>query len=464
MNQPLHYLDIASLAKMIQAREISPIEVTQYMLDRIEQVDAKLNSYLYVSHELALQQAKQAESEISRGEYRGLLHGIPLGIKDLFWVKDLPCTGGMGIHQDFIPTENATVVDRLIKAGAVILGKLHMTEGAYASHHPAFNMPFNPWSEKIWTGASSSGSGIAVAAGLCFAALGSDTGGSIRFPAAANGITGLKPTWGAVSRFGCYELSGSLDHIGPMARTTEDVALLYSTIAGYDPKDVTSLDSDVRILDGSIPSLAGLKIGVDEAWMYKGVDIEVQQSLQNMIKILQKQGAIICPIHMPNTKFLNEHWEVHCGVQTAIAHEATYPLMKAGYGEALSRLIETGHQTPATLYQQLLTGGVLFTGKLNQIFMQVDTILAPVQPYAAPSLERLSRLVNDSEENSKMVKFTSPFNISSHPCLSLPAGFTHENFPLGCQFIAQKGQEKLLCNLGIALQKITDWHLQHPVA
>lgn len=237
----LHYLEIAALAPLIRARKLSPVELTEAMLTRVAALDRQLHAYTRVTAEQAREEARVAETQIMRGEYRGPLHGIPLALKDLFWTKGVATAAGTTVHADFVPNEDATVVRRLREAGAIILGKLQLTEGAFAIHHPSITPPVNPWDADHWCGASSSGSGVATAAGLCFASLGSDTGGSIRFPCAANGLTGLKPTWGRVSRHGAFELAALLDHVGPIARSAADARLLFDAIEGHDPLDPTSL-------------------------------------------------------------------------------------------------------------------------------------------------------------------------------------------------------------------------------
>ena len=216
------------------------MELTQAMLDRIESLDARMHAYAKVTPELALDQARKAEAEIMQRRYRGALHGVPIALKDLCYTKGIPTAAGMPIHRDFRPTYDGTVVRRLNDAGAVCLGKLQLTEGAFADHHPSVVPPVNPWHPDHWSGASSSGSGVATAAGLCFGSLGSDTGGSIRFPSAACGVTGLKPTWGRVSRYGVFELAASLDHLGPMCRWAADTGIMLGAIAGADTDDPTA--------------------------------------------------------------------------------------------------------------------------------------------------------------------------------------------------------------------------------
>src|SRR4051795_12647075 len=241
----LHYLGLVDVGRKIQAKELSPVEATKAMLGRIEKLDSKLKSFAHVMADSALADAATAEKEIASGRIKGPLHGVPVAVKDLCWAKGAPAAHGMTIHRDFRPTEDATVVARLKEAGAIILGKLQQTEGAYADHHPKIDPPKNPWNADLWPGASSSGSGVATAAGLCFGSLGSDTGGSIRFPSAANGITGLKPTWGRVSRHGVFALAESSDHVGPMARSAADAGAILGVIAGRDSSDPTTLVAPV---------------------------------------------------------------------------------------------------------------------------------------------------------------------------------------------------------------------------
>jgi amidase len=223
MSQALHYLELTELADLIAERAISSVEATRAQLARIAELDGQLKSYAVVTADLALAQAQAADAEIAVGGRRGPLHGVPIGIKDLFWTRDAPTAAGMAVHRDFRPSADAAVVERLRSAGAIVLGKLQMTEGAYSDHHPSVDPPRNPWNANYWTGISSSGPAVATAAGLCYAAICSDTGGSIRWPCGATGLTGLKPTWGRVSRFGVFELAGSMDHIGPIARSATAV-------------------------------------------------------------------------------------------------------------------------------------------------------------------------------------------------------------------------------------------------
>ena len=242
---PLHFASLTEVAALLKAGELSPVELTQMMLERIDRVDDELKSYATVTSERALKAARQAELEILAGNYRGQLHGIPIAVKDLCFTKGTRTMGGMGVLKDFVPDYDATVISRLESAGAVLLGKLNLTEGAMLGYHRDFDIPVNPWNADYWAGASSSGSGVATAAGLCFASLGTDTGGSIRYPSMANGVVGLKPTYGRVSRYGVLPLSETLDHVGPMTRRSADAAIMLEAIAGHDINDATSLRDPV---------------------------------------------------------------------------------------------------------------------------------------------------------------------------------------------------------------------------
>jgi amidase len=239
----VHYLTLVDIGRRIASREVSPVALTERMLDRIRRIDPGLKSYATVMNEGAREAARAAEREIAAGKYRGPLHGVPIAVKDLCYTKGIRTMGGTAVRKDFVPDVDATVVSKLRDAGAVLLGKLNLSEGATAGYNPAFDVPLNPWNLDRWPGMSSSGSGVATAAGLCYAAIGTDTGGSIRNPSSANGVVGLKPTYGRVSRYGVLAMAESLDHVGPMARSVADVAIMFDAIAGRDPKDPTSLDA-----------------------------------------------------------------------------------------------------------------------------------------------------------------------------------------------------------------------------
>lgn len=461
-NTDLHYWEATELARRIRTREISPVEVTQAILDRISSLDPALHSYALVLPEQALEQAREAEHALMHDGPLGPLHGVPVAVKDLCWLAGSPTAAGTTIHKDFVPSEDATVVSKLKAAGAVVLGKLQLTEGAFATHHPSVPEPVNPWHPNHWAGASSSGSGVATAAGLCYASIGTDTGGSVRFPAAANGLTGIKPTWGRVSRYGVFELGASLDHVGPIARSAADAALMLGSIAGHDPRDPTSLPQAHLELSTAGQDLRDLRIGVDWQWNSEGTDDVISQAIGRVIDVLRGLNGQIRNIRFPGVRTVVDEWEINCGVEVAVAHADTFPRLSAQYGPALTRLIEIGRNTSAMRYQEALLNRAAFRGKVNKLMQDIDLLVVPVQPFAAPTHEQLGALAQDPELNSRLIQFTAPFNSSGHPAMTLPCGFTASGMPIAFQLVARHGEEALLCRAGMAFQQATDWHRRHP--
>src|SRR6516165_10824157 len=312
-SDPVHYLSLTDVSERLRRGELKPTALSEMILARIAQHDGALKSYTTLLADRAMAKARQAEAELDRGFWRGLLHGVPIAVKDLCYTDYAPTAAGMRIHRDFVPPYTCTVVERLERAGAIILGKLSMTEGAFAIHHPDMPTPVNPWHGDVWTGASSSGSGAATAAGLCYGSLGSDTGGSIRFPSAACGLTGLKPTWGRVSRYGVFPLSETLDHIGPMTRTAADCAAMLAAIAGADPRDPTALPAPVpdyvAALGGGI---RGLRVGIAQAYAFDGVSEPVRGVLNTAGDVLVDLGARLVAVEFPTLAEASTAWAHIC--------------------------------------------------------------------------------------------------------------------------------------------------------
>jgi amidase len=457
------WLDLSTVARLIREQMLSAEQVTQAQLRRIERLDTKLHAYACVTSELALTQARAADQRQAQGQALGPLHGVPIAVKDLCWTAGIPTAAGMQIYKDFAPDQDATVVKRLREAGAVLLGKLQMTESAFSGHHPLTVVPVNPWEASAWTGVSSSGSGVATAAGLCFGSLGTDTGGSIRFPSAACGVTGLKPTWGRVSRYGVFELAASLDHIGPMCRTAEDCGLMLGVLAGADPKDPTALQAPVPDYSAdNKDNLSGLRIGWDAAYALNDVEPEVAQAVKQTLAVLEKLGAQIVPIAMPEVGDLVENWVPHCGIEAAVAHTNTYPSRRAEYGSMLAGLLDIGNKLTATDYQRILLQRATHTGQLNAVLMQVDLILMPAMPFAAPSTERIANLRKEPGYRRLMSRFTAPTDMSGHPTLTFPAGETASGLPVAAQLVSGHLNEGLLVRAGSAFQNATQWHLRRP--
>jgi len=458
----IHYLELTDLTRRIHAGEMSSVRATQASLARIEALDDTLHSFALVLSEQALAQAREADAQISRGEIKGPLHGAPIAVKDLCWMQDIPTAAGTIVHRDYRPAEDATVVRRLQAAGAVILGKLQLTEGAYADHHPQVTPPVNPWHAAHWSGASSSGSGSATAAGLCYGSLGSDTGGSIRFPSAANGLTGLKPTWGRVSRHGVFELAATLDHIGPMTRSARDAAAMLGAIAGADENDPTALQDAVPdYLAGIGQGLRGVRIGIAPAWTEEA-DATTRQAIASAVEIVRGLGAQVSEISFPDVAQMVEDWFPLCGVEAAVAHEATYPARKDEYGPALSALIELGRALSGMDYQKIILRRNDFRGRVAALFRTIDLLLVPAQGFASPTLATMATLGEDAALMRSLLGFTCPFDMSGSPTITLPCGFTETGTPVAFQFVGAHLAEELLCRAGHAFQQATEWHKRHP--
>jgi len=463
MEDELAWMTVGALADAYRKKTLSPVEVTEHFLRRIEAYEPDLNAYACITAEHALQSAKQCERDFQRGRFKGPLHGIPVGLKDLCFTRDIPTAAGMRVHREFRPDFDATVAERLQQAGTVLLGKLQLTEGGFARHHPEIAAPRNPWNPELWTGVSSSGSGVAIAAGLCAASIGTDTGGSIRYPAAANGVTGLKPTWGRVSRHGMFELAASLDHVGPICRSAEDCGLMLQAMAGPDARDPTSLDAMVPdYLAGAATSLSGIRIGVDESYNGTGADAETLSALARAIDALKGLGAQIVPVTVPDTMPSIEDWPLHCQIEAAVAHADTYPAHKDAYGPWLSAGLENGLSLPAVLFQQMRLRRMAFTGRLRTLLGQVDLLLTPVQPFAAPLLEDMDAIEPSPEGLAGLLRFTVPFNMAGVPAISLPAGLTAAGYPVAIQLVARDLGEPMLIRAGRVLQRHTRWHLDRP--
>ncbi|RPH44775.1 MAG: amidase [Burkholderiales bacterium] len=457
------WLDMGELARRIRAREVSATEVAQAMLRRIERHDPTLRAYALVTPELALGQARDADAALARGEATGPLHGVPIAVKDLCWTRGVRTAAGTVVHRDFVPEVDGTVVRRLREAGAVLLGKLQMTEAAFSAHHPQVTPPRNPWNHDAWTGSSSSGSGVAVAAALTHGAIGSDTGGSIRFPSAACGVTGLKPTWGRVSRFGAFELAASLDHLGPMCRSAADCGRMLGAIAGADADDPTALPVPVPdYLAGDTHSLAGVRIGIDEAWTSDRVEPEVVAALHAALEVLRRLGAVPVAVRMPPTDPVVAAWRPICAAEAALAHDATFPSRRDEYGPMLAGVLDAGRALSALDYQRALLVRADFTGRMNALMTGVDLLLMPAMPLAGASLERITDLRRDPDHRIWLQRFSAPSDMTGQPTITLPAGLSQAGLPVAVQLVGAALREDLLVRAGRAVQAVTDWHLQRP--
>jgi amidase len=459
----VHYKSLIETAEAIKARRLSAVELTKAILERIERLDGRLKSYTTVTSDLALAQARRAEDEIQSGRYRGPLHGIPIAVKDLCYTQDIPTTAGMIIHKDFRPTYDATVVKRLAEAGAVLLGKLHMTEGACMEHHPELPRPTNPWKAELWTGVSSSGSGVATTAGLCYASLGSDTGGSIRFPSACNNLTGVKPTWGLVSRHGIFDLAASYDTIGPMARSAADAAAMLAALAGYDANDPTSLSAPVPDYLGGLDGVLGargLRIGVDTDYNEAGADPETIRLINAAASVLGELGAELRPVKFPDPEPLFTYLLDLIMVELAVTHRETYPSRAEHYGPWVGSGIDRGLKAKPVDIGRGSIERDKFKGRFTRLFDAADVVLLPVFRDGTPTWSEATERSNT--DMNGFMRFTAPLNAVGAPSLTLPCGFSGDRRPVGFQLIGPLCSEAMLLKAGHAYQQATGWHTLHP--
>lgn len=463
-NTPLHYMTITELAALIKSREISPVEVTEQMLSRIEDLDGRYMSYATVMADHARKAARQAEDEISGGRYLGPLHGVPIAVKDLCFTRGVRTMGGSKVYADHIPTYDSTVVARLESAGAILLGKLNLTEGAMGGYNPEFQIPRNPWNPDRWTGSSSSGSGVATAAGLCFGSLGSDTGGSIRFPAASCGVVGLKPTWGRVSRYGVLALAESLDHVGPLTRSTADAGIVLQAIAGQDPDDPTSLPDAVPDMLGELDlGVKGVRIGLDEKYATAGVDAELAQAVLEGVKVMEGLGAEIVEVQMPDVDSYLPAWRVICPAEAVAAHSEHYPARADDYGPWFRGWLELGTTISGADYAKASNQRAECNGLIRQVFQEIDVLACPSTigpPY--PVTTEMGYGPMDDRRGTEFQRYTAPYDYNGAPTLSVPCGLNSERLPLSLQFVGKHLAEPLLCRIGHAYEQATDWHDLHP--
>jgi amidase len=473
---PVHYQTLVDVATQIARGELSATQVTNAMLSRIGALEPTLHAYYTVMAERALQAAAAADVAHAEGRSLGRLHGVPIAVKDLCHMRGAPTTAGHHFRREQISSENATVVTRLEAAGAIVIGKLATTEGAMVGYHQDFEVPRNPWGElDRWPGVSSGGSGVATAAGLCFAALGTDTGGSIRFPSAANGIVGLKPTWGRVSRHGVLDLGPTLDHIGPMTRSVRDAARMLSVIAGRDLQDVTSLSTPPDDYEAELErGVVGLRIGWDEAYATTGVEPYVADAMRDAISQLAHAGALIVEVKVPAFEADElAAWNTLAAAEAAAVHANTFPAKQDEYGVYFREFLAAGRQTSALDLANAVFARKRACGRIAPVFDTIDCLLSPTL-----ASESFRYNHEDAYDGVDMTKGTlagvplgflarnTPFiviwDFNGYPTLSVPCGFSADGIPLSLQLVAAPLKESTLCRVGHAFEQANDFHLQHP--
>lgn len=453
----LHYKTISEIAPKLKKKELSPVDLTNVMLERIDDVDEQINSYITVMKQEALEDTKRAEQEIVDGSYRGPLHGVPIAVKDLLNTKGVRTTSGSKVLADNIPDMDATVITKLREAGAIILGKLNMHEFAFGvtNQNNHYGDAKNPWDIERTPGGSSGGSGAAVAAGLAFAAIGSDTGGSIRTPAALCGIYGLKPTFGRVSKYGAIPLAWSLDHIGPMTRSVEDLAIVLEAIAGFDSNDPTSVKKSVpRYQSDRQANLAGMKIGVPTNYFFDFVEEEVEQSVRNAIASMEKQGATLVDVTIPELSLAEFSELVTIQSEAAAYHHEMLKEKSHLYGNDVRTTLQAGELVTAAQYIQAQQARRKIQEAISRAFAEVDVIAAPSLPMTAPKWKENFKIIKGESKavTAEFVRFAAPANLTGIPSLSLPTGFSSAGLPMSMQLMGRPFEELRLLQVASVLE------------
>jgi len=461
LSDDLHWLDLGTVASRIASGALRSRDVLEETLSRIARLDQHLNAYISIFSDRALVAADRADAARKRGDALGPLHGVPIGIKDIFEISGEVMTAGMPSRVAQRATRTATVVRRLEAAGAILIGTQNVAEGVFGEYLPPYGLPVNPWDAGRWAGASSGGSAVAVAAGLCYGAVGSDTGGSIRMPSAVNGATGLKPTWGRVSRHGVFELAATLDHIGPIARNAADAARLFDVIAGLDPDDPTSRNDPVPSLTALLhQGVSGMTVGLDFIWIEEGVHPAVSEAVLDCARLLEQQGARIVPVSLPVLNDVVDIWYDVCAAQTARAHHESFADHANSYSAALSAIIRHGQAMPATILQEAQIRRMDYSGRLIRRLSEVDLVAIPVLPFEPPTLAQTRQM--DRALIDALHRFTCPFTLSGAPCITFPGGFTRGGLPLAVQLVAKPLAEPTLVQAAHAFQRTTSFHLACP--
>lgn len=461
-------LSLAELASRIKRREVSPVEAVDATLARIEAVDPKLSAYITVFGEQARDVAKAAETMIAAGHDLGPLHGVPIALKDNVATKGQRTTAGSRILANWHPDADATVTSRLRRAGAIFTGKLNMHEFAWGgtSDNPHYGAVRNPWNPSRFPAGSSGGSGAAVAARMCFGAIGTDTGGSIRLPSAINGIVGIRPTYGRVSNHGIVPLAWSMDTAGPMARTVEDCALMFGAIAGHDAADpasarVPTADYTVRLGDG----VQGLRIGIVPGYFFHHLQPPVHAAVTAALKTLEQAGADVVEVDIRNI-----HGNISAQLTIESAEPSTYHQRwlrerPEDYGADVRTLLEVGEMLLATHYLQAQRYRSLLRSEFLDAFRRVDVFLCPTLPFTATPVGAMEVVIENGEPEdmlSAIMQYTGVPSLTGLPALAVPCGFDPDGLPVGMQLIGRPFDEATLFRIGAAYQALTDFHTRAP--
>jgi aspartyl-tRNA(Asn)/glutamyl-tRNA(Gln) amidotransferase subunit A len=449
-------LTLAGLSREFLARRLSPVEVVNVLLERIE-VD-ETNSFVTVTAERALERASLSEREILAARYRGPLHGVPVALKDIIYTRGVRTTMGSALYSGHVPDHCATVARKLEEAGSILIGKTNTHEFAYGptGDRSYFGATKNPHDTRRITGGSSGGSGAAVAANLCYGALGSDTGGSIRIPAALCGIVGMKPTFGRVSKSGVFPLSWTLDHVGPISRTVEDNAMMLNVLAGHDQEDPYSVDLPAEDFTRDLDTgLRGAGIGIPSSFYFDHVEEEVGARVREAIEVFRSLGAQVREVEIPNLVDTLHAHRLILGAEAYAVHRERLENEPEMLGEEVSERLMDGERVKAYRYANARRRGVLAAGEFDRALQDVDVLLTPTLPIAATEIGQREIGIGDYEESvrSALTRFTGPTDLTGHPSLSIPCGATASALPVGFQLIGRPFDEASLYRFGHAYEE-----------
>jgi aspartyl-tRNA(Asn)/glutamyl-tRNA(Gln) amidotransferase subunit A len=473
-HKPLDSLEFATierLSPLLTNKKISPVELVQLFLRRIEALNGRLNAFLTITTELALEQARAAERELLRGRRRGPLHGIPIALKDNIWTRGIRTTAGSLILRDFVPTADAGVARRLLRAGAVLLGKTNLHEFAYGitSENPHYGPTRNPWDISRISGGSSGGSAAAIAAGLCVAAVGTDTGGSIRVPAALCGIVGLKPTFGRVTRHGVVPLALSFDHVGPLTRGAADAAILLGILAGRDPLDPATVARPHEDFHGaSARKPRKLRLARPREFFWTQLDPDVRRLTEAALKSLVKDGADLVEVSLPTVAATVEPSNHIAFAEAREFHQNAgyFPSRAAEYGADVRSRLEQGASVRAVDYLTARAMMAQSRAEFESALARADAraIVVPASAIPAPPVGSDRLQVGDAEESvrSALVRLNRPSDFTGLPAISIPCGFTKQGLPVGLQLIGRAFDESTLIAIARAYEANHDWSSSHP--